>query len=356
MTGQLRVVAYGGGVQSNANLVLAATGRIDYRTFLFANVGDDSEDAGTLAYIREIATPYAAATGMDLRELRRVRRDKRVETLYGEVIRDGSRRLLIPVRMSNGAPNTRSCTADFKIKVIGRELRRDGAAPTNPAVVAMGISRDEAHRVNARRAQPYEILAYPLIGMIDGRACPFPVGFDYPLSRSDCQRVITAEPLPGGPRGDLGRRLAEITGTKPACGWAEPHPPHETGCDGSPCWNPREHPEHGPCLGAFTPVTVTTLVQSGFTRMPLPGKSACWFCPFHRPSTWIDMRRDQPDTFRRACELEQTVTDRRAGWSKDPVFLTRYGIPLDQAIPQQAADQGLLGDDDSSCDNGWCMT
>jgi hypothetical protein len=38
-----RVVSYGGGVQSNALLVLAAQGRIDYRTFLFANVGDDSE-------------------------------------------------------------------------------------------------------------------------------------------------------------------------------------------------------------------------------------------------------------------------------------------------------------------------
>jgi hypothetical protein len=41
-----RVVSYDGGVQSNALLVLAAQGRIDYRTFLFANVGDDSEHGG----------------------------------------------------------------------------------------------------------------------------------------------------------------------------------------------------------------------------------------------------------------------------------------------------------------------
>src|ERR671910_1536926 len=41
-----RVVSYGGGVQSNALLELAAQGRIDYRTFLFANVGDDSEHGG----------------------------------------------------------------------------------------------------------------------------------------------------------------------------------------------------------------------------------------------------------------------------------------------------------------------
>jgi hypothetical protein len=42
MTAGLRVVAHGGGKQTTAVLVLAATGRLDYKTFLFANVGDDS--------------------------------------------------------------------------------------------------------------------------------------------------------------------------------------------------------------------------------------------------------------------------------------------------------------------------
>ncbi|WP_254897837.1 hypothetical protein [Kitasatospora sp. NA04385] len=35
----IRSFSFGGGVQSTAALVLAAQGRIDYRTFLFANVG-----------------------------------------------------------------------------------------------------------------------------------------------------------------------------------------------------------------------------------------------------------------------------------------------------------------------------
>jgi hypothetical protein len=39
----LRVISYGGGVQSTALLVLAAQGRIDFGVFLFANVGDDSD-------------------------------------------------------------------------------------------------------------------------------------------------------------------------------------------------------------------------------------------------------------------------------------------------------------------------
>jgi hypothetical protein len=55
-----RQVSYGGGVQSNALLVLAAQGPIDYRTFPFANVGDDSEHSATLRYVRDVAMPYAA--------------------------------------------------------------------------------------------------------------------------------------------------------------------------------------------------------------------------------------------------------------------------------------------------------
>jgi 3'-phosphoadenosine 5'-phosphosulfate sulfotransferase (PAPS reductase)/FAD synthetase len=48
----IRVFSYGGGVQSTAALVLAAQGVIDYHTFLFANVGEDSENPDTLAYVR----------------------------------------------------------------------------------------------------------------------------------------------------------------------------------------------------------------------------------------------------------------------------------------------------------------
>ena len=47
----LRTVSYGGGVQSTALLVLAAQRQIDYSIFLFANVGDDSENPATLRYL-----------------------------------------------------------------------------------------------------------------------------------------------------------------------------------------------------------------------------------------------------------------------------------------------------------------
>src|SRR5205823_7822141 len=127
-TMSLRVISYGGGVQSTALLVLAAQRRVDFDVFLFANVGDDSEDPATLAYIEQHAKPYAAAHGVRLVELRRTRRDGSTETLHGRLTKPGSRSLPIPVRMSSGAPGTRSCTAGFKIRVIRRSLKVRGAS------------------------------------------------------------------------------------------------------------------------------------------------------------------------------------------------------------------------------------
>ena len=65
----MRAFSYGGGVQSTAALVLAAEGHIDFPLFLFANVGDDSENPATLRYVREQAEPYAASHDIELVEL-----------------------------------------------------------------------------------------------------------------------------------------------------------------------------------------------------------------------------------------------------------------------------------------------
>lgn len=276
----LRVISYGGGVQSTALLVLAATGRLDFDTFLFANVGDDSEHPKTLDYLARHAAPYAAAHGIDLLELSRTRRDGSTETLWGRLMREGSRSVPIPVRMSNGAPGTRSCTADFKIRVIGRWLKAHGATAADPATVGIGISLDEIHRANTRRAEKHERVAYPLL--------------ERGLRRTDCARIIRAAGL------------------------------------------------------------------------PVPPKSACFFCPFRRPETWAEMRRSEPELFIRSCELEDTLNARRAALGKDSVFLTRFARPLAQAIPDgvdvlfplTATDRvgGEQRNDDGSCDSGWCMT
>lgn len=275
----LRVFSYGGGVQSTAALVLAAQGRrIDFATFLFANVGDDSEYPETITYVREVAVPFAAAHGIKVHELHRIKRDGSTETLYGRLTREGSRSLPIPVRMSNGAPGTRSCTADFKIKVIGKWLKAHGASADHPATVGVGISSDEIQRVNARKSEPYERLAYPLIGL--------PAGEDtgLRLRRIDCARLIA---------------------------------------------------------------------EAG---LPVPPKSACWFCPFHRPETWHQQRRTEPDLFAKSCDLKDLLNERRDTLGKDHVYLTRFAKPLREAIPEGVDLLPIFDDSDDHCDNGWCMT
>lgn len=310
MTSPIRAISYGGGVQSTALLVLAAQRRIDYPLAVMANVGDDSEHPATLRYVREVAAPYARDHGIELHLVDRTKRDGSVETLYGRLLnpircrvcagtgqleelddhglaqtvvcaRCGgageteSRSLPIPVRMSNGAPGNRSCTADFKIRVTGKFLRERGATVDNPATVAIGISLDEISRANNRRTEDHERVVYPLIGIGDETGLK--------LRRDDCARIIA----------DAG--------------------------------------------------------------LPVPPKSSCYFCPFHRPSAWQDLAREEPELFERSAVLEDTLNERRARLGKDPVFLTRFAVPLREAIA--GPDQQLLPlADEPGCDSGWCMT
>lgn len=181
----LRIFSYGGGVQSTAALVLAAQGKIDFPLFAFANVGADSEDPRTLAYVEQYAKPYAAANGIDLREVRKVRRDGRELTLM-QHLAEQQRSVPIPVRMANGAPGRRSCTQNFKIVPIAKLAKSLGASREDPAVIGLGISLDEFQRMNSNNHVPYTIREYPLI--------------DLKLDRSNCQGIIERAGLPIPPK------------------------------------------------------------------------------------------------------------------------------------------------------------
>jgi hypothetical protein len=178
----VRSVSYGGGVQSTALLVLAADRRIDFPLFLFANTGDDSEHPATLDYVRNVAAPYAAKHGLELVEVQRTRFEE-PDTLR-EALRRG--RMVIPVRRSkDGPPMSRSCTADFKVAPIGKELKRRGATVESPAVVALGISVDEIQRARNEGIDPqapYQWRTYPLLTL--------------GLHRRDCHDIIAAAGLP----------------------------------------------------------------------------------------------------------------------------------------------------------------
>lgn len=84
--------------------------------------------------------------------------------------------------------------------------------------------------------------------------------------------------------------------------------------------------------------------------LPVPQPSSCWFCPFHSSEAWRILARENPELFARACEIEASMSARSMARDGRPVFLTRRGVPLDQAIDTgQMAFEGMDG-----CDGGWC--
>lgn len=265
----MRAFSFGGGVQSTAALVLAAAGIIDYKLFLFANVGEDAENDETLTYVEQWAKPFAARHHLWLIEVRKRNRARQPVTLTQTILRSGSRSIPIPARMPlTGAPGTRSCTQEFKIRPIAKWLKTHGASKSQPATMGLGISTDERLRMRTGSGFDHYTLDYPLISLS--------------LSRLDCQQVI------------------------------------------------RE------------------------ARLPIPPKSSCYYCPYHRLTTWKEMQRQRPDQLAKAAQIEATIIERRAALGKDPVYLTRYGKPLLQVVGTNV--QEPLWAEDEVCDSGYCLT
>jgi len=88
--------------------------------------------------------------------------------------------------------------------------------------------------------------------------------------------------------------------------------------------------------------------------LPVPPKSSCYFCPFHRMSAWQELKRKQPDLFDKAVALEKTLSARSdATLGRGKVFLTRKLRPLDQVVGDQL---DMFDDIDDACESGFCMT
>jgi len=100
------------------------------------------------------------------------------------------------------------------------------------------------------------------------------------------------------------------------------------------------------------------LVIAKNAGLPQPPKSSCWFCPFKTTDQWVTMRRERPELFRQAVELEQVLQERRNQLGKDSVYLSSIGgrkcVNLADVIPEQL---GLFGwEPEEGCESGYCMT
>jgi hypothetical protein len=90
--------------------------------------------------------------------------------------------------------------------------------------------------------------------------------------------------------------------------------------------------------------------------LPKPPKSSCWFCPYHTTESWTHRKREEPDLFAKAVELEAALCERSVMLGKDPGYLTRHGLPLNICIPNQLGLFPEWLDEQDGCESGYCMT
>lgn len=273
-----RLFSFGGGVQSTAVMVLQMLGKLltPYDAFIFSNVGDDSESPATIEYMKKYTRPFAAKHGIELIEVHKTTYKKK-ETLL-EYIHRTPKSIPIPCYMAGGAPGHRSCTQDFKIRVVDKWVRENNYSH---AVIGLGISIDEFSRM--RGENWHNKYGKKNLGYWKKRQHPL---IDLRLSRMDCISIIQS------------------------------------------------------------------------VGLPIPPKSACWFCPFTSRSEWIDRKRNEPMLFEQAIQLEQHINIKRVSIGRDEVYLhpqTRGKMNLlNEAVPNQL---GLFDSlDESPCDSGYCFT
>ncbi len=283
-----RIFSSGWGLQSVAVLVLQATNQLprDYDEFVFANVGEDSENPATLDYYRDIVKPYAAAHSINLTEVQKTRKGE-LDTVYQAALRD-NRSLPIPVVFPGKGYGNRTCTSSFKIEVVHKHAK---SLKRPRIVMGIGFSTDEKHRLLKR----------------------YPEWHDHIMTRNADRTWKEGERL----------------------GFSQLY----------------EFPLIG--LGLSRLQCAGVIERAG---LPLPPKSACWFCPFTGRSVWIDRKRNDRPLFDKAVQFEKDINEKykriRANHPKASPFVGLHvsGKPLD-TVPDQMSLWDEYQDKDSSCDD-----
>jgi 3'-phosphoadenosine 5'-phosphosulfate sulfotransferase (PAPS reductase)/FAD synthetase len=161
----MRVLSFGGGVQTTAAAILAVTGAMPRPdAIVFADTGDESPE--TYAFMGGFVR-WLADQGFMFVRVRRAGPD--LVTRYTRAGR-------MPMR------SVSSCTDNFKIQPVRRWMRANGCATSthrskNKPTVQIGISWDEMDRM-ADSDVKWIRNEYPLI--------------DLRLNRDDCKKIIAA--------------------------------------------------------------------------------------------------------------------------------------------------------------------
>jgi len=164
-------LSMGAGVQTTA-MLLKYTERYHDGGIVFADTGDEHKE--TYDYIRDYLEPYCESNGMSFDIARMAKYEKLYDYLWA--------RKTLPI------VQTRECTRVSKIYPINHYLRAKGHTKKNPAILDIGFSYDEVHRVgNLKRYCPKYIV----------KECP--LLYDR-ITRRDCEKIITDHGWPIPPK------------------------------------------------------------------------------------------------------------------------------------------------------------
>lgn len=75
---------------------------------------------------------------------------------------------------------------------------------------------------------------------------------------------------------------------------------------------------------------------------PVPQKSSCLFCPYHRNSYWVEMRDQRPDEWQRTVIFEQRLQQGKLPGIKGTPYLHKSMLPLPMApidVPETAQEE-----------------
>lgn len=240
---------------------------VDYQTHIFVNVGDDSENPDTLAYIRDYAKPFAEQNSIEFIELQPAKRTLRQHVMQSK--RSVPLPIVLQPKKKGVSPKfgMRSCTVDYKIKPLDRFIRKSLGAEAY--TIGIGFSTDEWHRAtNAKNSMAWRTPEYPLLKLR--------------LSATDCQHIIE------------------------------------------------------------------------FVGLPIPPKSACFFCPFQSRKSWQELHDQQPWLYADAIEMEQHVQHNQRACGKPIAYFSKTMIPLSELVTAQQSVMDI--ELHASCDSGGCMT
>lgn len=148
----MRVLSLGAGVQSSALALMMKHGVVETVDHaIFADTQDEPRAVYRHLDWLESQLPFPVHRVTAGKMSDDIRRDEKEEVRY-----------LLPTFTAEGGMGKRQCTRHYKIDVIKRQVRVLGATRGNPATMVIGISLDEALRMNVPDVL-YMQNSYPLV-------------------------------------------------------------------------------------------------------------------------------------------------------------------------------------------------